>query len=727
MKAIRIQTILGYGFTLAVLAIIVVILGFNYIEGLSVIKYIEDTEIHDDILNGEKLLDLSGADLEQWAIDYAVWDDTYFRMTPENADPEFFNENFGDWIPHYYGVDFVYLLDHDFDIVYAYNNSSKLLSKLRQSPFVHEVLSIKTYDYSTQFHGLYTFENTLYQIAISPVLKSDTSGPNKGMLILLKEIDEELIHTFKESTGRDYFIMFDDTVLSENDIIQMDARFLLALSDIYKTNDHIYSALPVMDINNSPCATLGIQKNRAVYNETARIFIKNSVYFFTASLIALLCIRYIISKYVVRPIKTMESQLIAMNQSDSLAHILVKGPEEIKAFIQIFNQLVDRLSEANQTTESLSLLSNTDELTGLYNHRYIFEYFSLMYEHKNISLWSILVDIDRFKMVNEAVGYNMGDLYLRQIAALMRDIIGDKGTIFRYSGEVFLALIPQMNEIAIYDLADKIRIEIENAAYFKDHHLHFPITASIGIASYPEDGLEIAEVLLNAEYAVNYSKVNGRNQVTRYTLNLENAINKDLVVDYQEIEHLIDSVMAMAEAIDSKDSYTGKHSHFVAEVSSLIAEKLNLSQLEKDELRIGALLHDTGKIGLSDALLHKATDLTRKEYEIIKSHPRLGYNIVRHFIHNNAILACVRNHHERWDGKGYPDQLKDQDIPLFARIVSAADAYHAMASRRPYRNALTMSVVIDEFIKHSGTQFDPKISAVIVDLIEEGRLNYIDH
>ncbi len=139
------------------------------------------------------------------AIDYAVWDDTYNRIDDPVIDLQFMEENFGDWMPDYYGVSTLYLLDHNFNTVYKYNGTLELLNMLKSSSFVQNVLNVDEYNYSTKHHGLLKYESTLFQVAISPILKSDTSGPNKGILILLKPIDQELINTFEETTGRHYF------------------------------------------------------------------------------------------------------------------------------------------------------------------------------------------------------------------------------------------------------------------------------------------------------------------------------------------------------------------------------------------------------------------------------------------------------------------------------------------------------------------------------------------
>ncbi len=164
MKNIRIRTILGLGFNLTILIIIVSIVVLSYSESKKVIELIEDTVIKDEIESGLKLLDLSGADLEQWAIDYAVWDDTYNRIDDPVIDLQFMEENFGDWMPDYYGVTTLYLLDHNFNTVYKYNGTLELLNMLKSSSFVQNVLNVDEYNYSTKHHGLLKYESTLFRL-----------------------------------------------------------------------------------------------------------------------------------------------------------------------------------------------------------------------------------------------------------------------------------------------------------------------------------------------------------------------------------------------------------------------------------------------------------------------------------------------------------------------------------------------------------------------------------
>ena len=178
----------------------------------------------------------------------------------------------------------------------------------------------------------------------------------------------------------------------------------------------------------------------------------------------------------------------------------------------------------------------------------------------------------------------------------------------------------------------------------------------------------------------------------------------------------------LARAIDAKDKYTNGHSYRVAEYSAILAEGLGFSQEEVYRMRGLALLHDLGKIGVPDSVLNKPARLNDVEYEMIKAHTRMGGDIISHASPLAEAVAVCRNHHERYDGKGYPDGLAGQDIPLVARIVGVADAFDAMNSNRIYRKALPPEVIREEMAKGAGTQFDPDILAVFLKLYDEGKM-----
>jgi len=184
-----------------------------------------------------------------------------------------------------------------------------------------------------------------------------------------------------------------------------------------------------------------------------------------------------------------------------------------------------------------------------------------------------------------------------------------------------------------------------------------------------------------------------------------------------ELEYAESILYALAQLVEARDSYTEEHTARVAAISVLIAEELGLKQIEIDALKKGALLHDIGKIGVPDCILLKRGPLSKREFEIMKLHTVTGFNICKKMKSLRGAIFAIRNHHEKWNGEGYPDRLKGKDIPLLARIVSVADAYDAMTTNRPYRDALTHKEALNELQKKSGEQWDPTIVEIALQVI----------
>lgn len=196
------------------------------------------------------------------------------------------------------------------------------------------------------------------------------------------------------------------------------------------------------------------------------------------------------------------------------------------------------------------------------------------------------------------------------------------------------------------------------------------------------------------------------------------AINQELVESKEKLERAyLQSIETLRFSVEAKDEYTRGHSDRVSEYSVLIGKRLGLPNSEIENLRLGGLLHDIGKIGISDSILTKNGKLTDEEYAEIKKHPVIGKNILSNAEIFQDILPIVLYHHERVDGKGYPYGLRDKDIPFLARIVSVADAFDAMTSKRSYRDELPIPFVKEELKSKTGTQFDPVVSMAFLDVL----------
>ncbi len=349
----------------------------------------------------------------------------------------------------------------------------------------------------------------------------------------------------------------------------------------------------------------------------------------------------------------------------------------------------------------------TDELTGLHNHRHLYELFEKLLEHYKNELHVVMLDIDKFRPINEIKGHTTGDEILKAISSIIVDIVGENGHTFRYGGEEFVIVFHDKDQ-SVQEVAENIRISVLEDKYLHELSGYLPLTLSIGISEYKKDGLSPRALIMKAEKAVTYAKFRGRNKVVTYKEEIESQMEGNDAIEIKD-KLLIDFIYTLSSVIDMKDEYTGKHSEEVARYSMLIAEEMALDDDQKFALRLGGLLHDFGKLSIPDTIIGKSGKLSDEEFIVIKQHPMVGYDIAKHIVDNPLVLQCVKSHHERMDGRGYPEGLIGEDIPLLSRVICVADAYHAMISTRSYRQALGHDYAMSELIKYSGSQFDSDV------------------
>ena len=205
-------------------------------------------------------------------------------------------------------------------------------------------------------------------------------------------------------------------------------------------------------------------------------------------------------------------------------------------------------------------------------------------------------------------------------------------------------------------------------------------------------------------------------EYVRLQRNLEHEVNKKAEENERLFLHVVQS---LADAIDAKDTYTSGHSGRVAEYAREIARRYGYSETQQNDIYVMGLLHDVGKIGVPDVVINKPGKLTDEEFELIKTHPVQGDKILKNIKEMPKLFTGARWHHERYDGKGYPDGLSSKDIPEEARIIAVADSYDVMSSRRSYRKALPQEVVRAEIEKGMGTQFDPRFASIMLEMMAE--------
>jgi diguanylate cyclase (GGDEF)-like protein len=393
--------------------------------------------------------------------------------------------------------------------------------------------------------------------------------------------------------------------------------------------------------------------------------------------------------------------------------------EEIGLLQSVFNEMTASLRSAQ---ERLLSLIDTDLVTGLDNHRRFQERLAQEVRRAAASgepLSLLLMDIDRFHAYNQGHGHVEGDGALSAMAELLRSHLPSVAVAARYGGDEFAVLIPRTDAAGASELAERIRAAV--AA-----HDEGALTLSIGVAARAESTSEPESLALAAELALAQAKQLGPDHVCGFDT-VAGEVGTATGIATADPYHLhrflrdgsLATIQALAAAVDAKDPYTQGHSRRVADHARLIAERLGLTPEQVDQVYTAATLHDVGKIGIPDRVLQKAGRLSPEEQRLMETHPVLGEVIVGKVPQLANTLGGVRSHHERWDGHGYPDGLSGEQIPLVARILALADTFDAMTSNRPYRRSLAVETALQEIGRSAGTQFDPRLTPLFVQLVLE--------
>ncbi len=367
--------------------------------------------------------------------------------------------------------------------------------------------------------------------------------------------------------------------------------------------------------------------------------------------------------------------------------------------------------------KSLEEMVNIDGLTEVYNHRYFHDKLRetiMIGKRDNKPVSMIFIDIDYFKHYNDLYGHQKGDVVLKKMGLLIKENISPEYTVARYGGEEFAVILPDTLEEEATNIADDIRMKIEST-YFEgeENQPKGKITASMGISVYPDKAKDDVELIKSADDALYRAKFFSKNRVEVYTSILDEIKTN---IDEEDIE-LVTSIKTLISVINAKDRYTYGHVERVVIYSRLMAEKLKLNEKDRDTLIYGAYMHDIGKINIPQDILMKKMKLTNDEWSQLKDHPANGVEIIKPVKSLQHVIPLIIGHHERYDGKGYPNNLKGEEIPFLARVLTVVDSFDAMTSNRPYNNRKSYDEAIDELRKCEGTQFDPDIAETFIEVI----------
>jgi diguanylate cyclase (GGDEF)-like protein len=437
---------------------------------------------------------------------------------------------------------------------------------------------------------------------------------------------------------------------------------------------------------------------------------------------------------------------IPITYGESLLGVLNVESRNENAFspqdVLILNTLADLLATALHNAfvfQKLQQQSITDGLTGIKTRRFFWEALSAEWKRASRSgrpFSVVLIDLDKFKEVNDTMGHFEGDLVLARVGRLLEQKSRQSNVVARYGGDEFIVLMPETGAEQAQVLAERLRQWLATDPMLSEHH----ITGSFGVASFPMHGFSIEDIIRVADAGMYVSKRSGGNLVStaqEFVEGQDFARQRQQISAYiegflqrertepEQLEELTstlyklcggdencnvpllkEAIESLSRSAESREVQTAGHGDLVARYTEVIARGLHLSAEETTDLVYAARIHDVGKIFVPEAILNKAGPLNDDEFLQLRMHAHVGAEIVGVIPHSSRMREAIEHHHQRFDGTGYPDGLKGEEIPLWARIIGLTDAYANMVTEQSISTARTPDQALDELAHMSGTRFD---------------------
>jgi diguanylate cyclase (GGDEF)-like protein/PAS domain S-box-containing protein len=357
--------------------------------------------------------------------------------------------------------------------------------------------------------------------------------------------------------------------------------------------------------------------------------------------------------------------------------------------VGILSMQVD-LTNLRMKEKKLEFLSYNDQLTGLYNRAYFDQELKRLDNKDQLPLSLVVIDVNGLKIVNDVYGHLAGDELIKSAASVLKSSLRDEDILARFGGDEFALILPQTPAVNVEKIIKRIKAESKKVDVEGNK-----LSLGIGFATKTKVEEEIEQIFDQAD---------------------DNMYKDKLVKNKESKNNIIKNLIITLEA---KSNENKEHVQRLEELAVKLGRRLDLSYEQLNNLSLLASIHDIGKVTISEGVLKKPDKLNKDEWETMKKHAERGYEIASSTADFSAVAKYILHHHERWDGTGYPNGLKGEEIPLFSRIIAVVDAYDVMTHDRPYSGALSKKEALDEIRKCSGSQFDPKLVEEFIDLMWE--------
>ena len=367
--------------------------------------------------------------------------------------------------------------------------------------------------------------------------------------------------------------------------------------------------------------------------------------------------------------------------------------EKDTKLLEFVSSQVATAIERKSSEEKIKHLSFHDSLTGLYNRAYFEEELERYNFPRYYPLSVVMLDVNGLKVINDTFGHSEGDRLLQHLSQILTSVSRQGDILARIGGDEFAILLPSTTSEQAHNFCERIKKACHQD---KIEPVYLRPNISLGHTTQEGEYKDINSLLKEAD----------RNM---YQDKLFNGKSRE--------KHFLEAFRII---LAERDPHTSDHAQRLQELALSLGKRVGLTEYQLGNLKLLALLHDMGKIGIPDSILFKTNILTHSEWKKMREHPRIGYRMAKNIPDFSPIAQEILYHHEHWDGTGYPDGLKGEKIPLLSRIISIIDTYDVMQSRRPYKGSISKTKAIKEIKRCAGTQFDPQLVEIFLK-IENGK------
>lgn len=405
-----------------------------------------------------------------------------------------------------------------------------------------------------------------------------------------------------------------------------------------------------------------------------------------------------LSQLLLRSNKELKNYEFKFISNDSKKWILINSKTMPYQNSNSWVYIIKEITAQKQREQEIKYMLYHDDLTDLYNRKYLND--NLLTNPAELSVVKtgfIALDINNLKLINDNFSSDFGDQIIIGVSQIIQSLTSNKDFLFRVGGDEFLIILPDKNLIETEKMMEKIKIEFEKM--FGDN---LQLSIGSGAAVKKKNEEDMVKVIEKA------------------TQNM--YINK-LTEEHSIKSHIIKS---MLKTLQVKSFETEDHASRMESLAIKLGKKVGLNRKKLDELAMLAKLHDIGKVAIPESILKKTGRLNEEEFNLIKTHPEIGYRIVESIPHLIKVAEGILSHHERWDGNGYPQGLKEDNIPLIARIITIIDSFDVMTNERAYKKAYSVEYSVEELKRCSGTQFDPSLVDIFINEILSEELSLIN-